>query len=147
MIGDVERTHWIVPATVGMVLLIACANVANLFLVRAEGRQNELAVRTALGASRGRMAQELLTESLMLALVAGVVGLLFARAGLAPLKTLAPSILPRIDEIAIDPVVLLFTLASRPCGPSTPTCHSPTYEPWTTSRPAQWRRPRSPWSC
>jgi predicted permease len=111
VIGDVDRILWILLGTVGIVLLIACANVANLFLVRTEGRQQELAVRVALGASRGRIARELLSESLTLGLASGVVGILFARASIGLLKRLAPTELPRVDEIGIDPMVLLFTLA------------------------------------
>ena len=111
VIGDVGRVLWILVGTVGIVLLIACANVANLFLVRAEGRQQELAVRVALGASRSRLARELLAESVGLALVGGALGLLLAWAGIGLLARLAPAGLPRIDEISIDPVVLVFTLA------------------------------------
>ncbi len=96
--------------TIGMVLLIACANVANLLLVRAEGRQQELAVRAALGASRGRIAYELLAESIVLGLVGGVAGLGLAYAAVRALLALAPGNLPRLDNIAIDPPVLLFTL-------------------------------------
>jgi predicted permease len=111
VIGDVGRVLWILLGTVGVVLLIACANVANLFLVRAEGRQQELAVRAALGASRSRIARELLSESVGLALVGGGVGLVLAAAGIGLLARLAPAGLPRIDEISLDPVVLAFTLA------------------------------------
>ena len=82
VIGDVGRTLWVLLGTVGIVLLIACANVANLFLVRAEGRQQELAIHAALGASRGRIAWELLSESLVLAFAGGAVGLLLAEAGI-----------------------------------------------------------------
>jgi putative ABC transport system permease protein len=110
VIGDVGRLLWILLATVGIVLLIACANVANLFLVRAEGRQQELAVRAALGASRGRLARGLLSESLTLGLAGGVVGLWLADAGIGLLRRMAPATLPRVDEIGIDPAVLLFTL-------------------------------------
>ena len=111
LIGDVGRVLWILVGTVGIVLLIACANVANLFLVRAEGRQQELAIRAALGASRSRIAGELLSESVGLALAGGALGLLLASAGLRLLARLAPAGLPRIEEISINPVVLLFTLA------------------------------------
>jgi predicted permease len=110
-IGDVGRVLWILAGTVGVVLLIACAKVANLFLVRAEGRQQELTVRAALGASRTRLARELLSESIELALAGGAVGLMLAWAALRLLTTLAPVGLPRVDEIRIDVWVLVFTLA------------------------------------
>ena len=110
VIGDVGRVLWILLAAVGIVLLIACANVANLFLVRAESRQQELAVRAALGASRGRIARELLSETVLLGLAAGALGLLFTEVAIGVLRAMAPAELPRIDEIGIDPVVLLFTL-------------------------------------
>jgi predicted permease len=109
VIGDVGKMLWILLGTVGVVLLIACANVANLFLVRTEGRQQELAVRAALGASRRRIAAELFSESIALALAGGMLGLVLAQAGLALLVKLAPAGLPRIDEIGIDSVVLAFS--------------------------------------
>ena len=109
-VGDVGKVLWILLGTVGMVLLIACANVANLCLVRAEGRHQEFAVRTALGASRGQIARGLLSESIALGLVGGVLGVAVARAGLALLLWLAPDGLPRLNEIEINGVVLLFTL-------------------------------------
>jgi putative ABC transport system permease protein len=109
--GDIGRVLWTLLAAVGIVLLIACVNVANLFLVRAEGRQQELAMRTALGASRGRIARELLSETVLLAVAAGALGLVLTEAAIALLQRLAPERLPRVDEIGIDPVVLLFTLA------------------------------------
>jgi putative ABC transport system permease protein len=108
--GDIGRVLWVLLGAVGVVLLIACANVANLFLVRAEGRQQELAMRAALGASPGRIAGELLSEAVLLALAAGVLGLVFTQAAIALLRWMAPARLPRVDEIAIDPMVLLFTL-------------------------------------
>jgi putative ABC transport system permease protein len=109
VIGDVGSVLWVLMGTIGMVLLIACANVANLLLVRAEGRQQELAVRSALGASRGRIAYELIAESLVLGLVGGAAGLALAYAGVRVLIALAPGNLPRLDNIGIDTTVLLFT--------------------------------------
>ena len=111
VIGDVGSVLWVLMGTIGMVLLIACANVANLLLVRAEGRQLELAVRSALGASRGRIAYELLVESLLLGLFGGVAGLGLAYAAVRALIALSPGNLPRLDDISIDATVLLFTLA------------------------------------
>ena len=110
VIGDAGQMLWILLGTVGLVLLIACANVANLFLVRAEGRQQELAIHAALGASWRRITWELLSESLTLALLGGAVGLGLAYAGIRALAAVAPDGLPRIEEITIDPIVLLFTL-------------------------------------
>jgi predicted permease len=110
VIGDVGKVLWLLLGTVGFVLLIACANVANLYLVRSEGRQQELALRAALGANRGRMARELLSESIVLGLASGVVGLVLAQLGLALLLKIAPEGLPRLDEIAINPIVVLFTV-------------------------------------
>ncbi len=111
VVGDIGGVLWILAGTVSIVLLIACANVANLFLVRAEGRQQELAVRAALGASRSRIARQLLSESIVLALAGGALGLVLAWSGIRFLARLAPPGLPRIDEINIDPVVLMFTVA------------------------------------
>ena len=111
VIGDVGRVLWVLLGTVGIVLLIACANVANLFLVRAEGRQQELAIHAALGAGSRRIAWELLSESLLLGVIGGAVGLLLASIGIRSLVAMAPDGLPRVQDIGIDPVVLLFTLA------------------------------------
>ncbi len=110
VVGDVAPVLWILLGTVGLVLLIACANVTNLFLVRAEARQREVAIRTALGAPRGRIARQFLAESVVLGLIGGLAGLGVAYAGLRLLVQLAPENLRRADEIAIDPTVLLFTL-------------------------------------
>jgi predicted permease len=108
--GDISGTLWVLMGTVGIVLLIACANVANLMLVRAEVRQQEFAVRAALGASRGRIVRHLLLESVVLASGGGVVGVGLAYAALRLLKALAPSNLPRVDQIALDGTVLLFAV-------------------------------------
>jgi predicted permease len=111
VVGDVGSVLWVLMGTIGLVLLIACANVANLLLVRAEGRQQELAVRAALGASRGRIAYELLAESVILGSVGGVAGLGLAYAAVRALVAMAPGNLPRLDNISVDAVVLLFTFA------------------------------------
>jgi predicted permease len=111
MVGDVGKVLWVLMAGIGMVLLIACANVANLLLVRTEGRQQEIAIRAALGASRGRLAAEMLSESVVLALSGAVLGLGLAYAALRVLVTMAPAGLPRLDEIGIDGNVVFFTLA------------------------------------
>jgi putative ABC transport system permease protein len=109
--GDIGRILWILLAGVGLVLLIACGNVANLFLVRAEGRHQEFATRTALGASRGRIARTLLTESVVLGVVGGVIGVALAWGATGLLRTIAPEQLPRVDDIGLDVTVLLFALA------------------------------------
>jgi putative ABC transport system permease protein len=111
VIRDVGQILWILLAAVGVVLLIACGNVANLFLVRAEGRHRELAVRAALGASRGRIARALLSESMVLALAGGLLGVLLAQVAIGLLRTIAPEELPRVDDIGIDWMVLLFTVS------------------------------------
>jgi len=110
VVGDVGRILWVLMGSIGMVLLIACANVANLLLVRVEGRRQELALRAALGAGWGRIAGELILESVLLGLLGGAVGLGLAYATLRMLRVLAPSGLPRIREIGIDGPVLVFTL-------------------------------------
>ncbi len=110
IIGDVGKVLWVLVGGIGLVLLIACANVANLLSVRVEGRQQELSIRAALGGSPGRIAGGLLLESLVLAVIGGALGLLFAYGGLRVLIALAPSDLPRLNDIGIDRLVLLFTL-------------------------------------
>jgi predicted permease len=110
VVGDIGRALWILLGTVGVVLLVACANVANLFLVRAEGRQQELAVRLALGAGMRRVAGELLSESLLLGIVGGALGLALAYGGIQLLLALEPARLPRLNEITLDPIVFVFTL-------------------------------------
>jgi putative ABC transport system permease protein len=111
VVGDIGTTLWVLMGTIGLVLLIACANVANLLLVRAEGRQQELAIRAALGAGWGRIARELLLESVALGVIGGGLGLALAYAALRALVAKGPATLPRLNEIGIDPLVLGFTLA------------------------------------
>lgn len=111
VVGSVGTLLWVLMGSIGMVLLIACANVANLLLVRTEGRQQELAIRAALGASRRRIAGELLFESAVLGFLGSIFGLGLAWAVLRLLIVLAPSGLPRISDIGINLPVLLFTLA------------------------------------
>ena len=108
-VGTVRRALLIVLGAVGLVLLVACANVANLFLVKAARRQHEIAIRAALGASNRRLAQQLLCESTMVALCGGLIGLVGAAGALELIKSLAPDQLPRLDEIGIDRATLLFT--------------------------------------
>jgi predicted permease len=106
-VGDIGNVLWVLLGTVAIVLLIACANVANLFLVRAEGRYREVAVRTALGASRGRIAREFLTEGVGMALIAGVLAVGLAAGGLRLLRAFGAERLPRLHEVAIDGSVLI----------------------------------------
>jgi putative ABC transport system permease protein len=110
VVGNVGTVLWVLLGTVGLVLLIACANVTNLFLVRAEGRQKEVALRTALGASRGRIARQFFGESVALGVLGGIAGLALAYGGVRVLLAVAPGNLPRLNEITIDPTVLGFTL-------------------------------------
>ena len=110
VIGDVGETLWLLFGGVGVILIIACANVANIFLVRAESRERELAVRTALGAGRRQISGEFLAESVLLGLAGGVVGTWLAYGGLRLLIAIAPAELPRVAEIGIDANVLAFAL-------------------------------------
>ncbi len=110
VVGDVGRTLWVLMGAIGVVLLMACANVANLLLVRADGRRQEFAIRAALGARWNRVARQLLVESLTLALLGGALGLGLAFGGLRVLVAIGPSNLPRLSEISIDAVVLGFAL-------------------------------------
>jgi predicted permease len=109
VVGDVGGVLWVVMATVGLVMLIACTNIANLLLVRAESRQQELAIRAALGAGRARIARELLTESVTLGLMGGVIAVGVAYGGLRLLTAIGPANLPRLSEISLDLPALGFT--------------------------------------
>ena len=110
VVGDVGNVLWVLMGSIAGVLLIACANVANLMLVRVEGRRQELAIRTALGAGWRRIAGELLFESVILGLLGSLLGLALAYGALRILVAMAPTGIPRVHEIGIDVPVLLFTL-------------------------------------
>lgn len=107
-VGRVRSTLWIVLAAMVLVLLIAAANVANLLLARSAARGREIAIRAALGSGRGRIVQQLLTEALLLALLSGLAGVLLAYGGISILHPIAPREIPRVDEVRIDPSILLF---------------------------------------
>ncbi|MPY89629.1 MAG: FtsX-like permease family protein [Luteitalea sp.] len=110
VVGDVGRTLWVLMGTITIVLLMACANVANLLLVRADARQREFVIRAALGARWTRVARQLLVESVTLAVLGGALGVGLAYGGLRVLLAIGPSNLPRLPEISLDPVVLGFAL-------------------------------------
>ncbi len=110
LLGDVQLRLWILLGSVGLVLLLACINVANLLLVRGQGRERELGIRLAVGAGRGRVVRQLLTESLVLGLVGGALGLLLANWSLPVLVGLLPPGVPRTDLIGLDGRVLMFSL-------------------------------------
>jgi putative ABC transport system permease protein len=110
VVQNARRPLWLLLGAVGLVLLVACANIANLLLVRAEGRRREMAIRTALGAGRGRLASQLLIESMLLSTTGGLAGLVVTLWGVDLLRTASSSSVPRLAELRIDPSVLGFTL-------------------------------------
>ena len=109
VVGSVTDVLWLVMATIGLVMLIACANVANLLLVRAEVRRRELSLRAALGAGRGRIVRGLLVESVLLGVIGGALGVGFAYAGVRLLLAIGPANLPRLSEITLDGRTFAFT--------------------------------------
>jgi putative ABC transport system permease protein len=110
-IGDARRLLWVLMGTVGIVFVIACVNVANLFLVRADARRRELAVRAALGAGRWRITRALVTETLLTSAAGGAIGVALAAATIRLVRVTAPRALPRVGDIALDPAVLAFAAA------------------------------------
>ena len=111
IVGDARRAIWVLQGAVGLILLIGCANLANLAMARAESRRREFAVRAALGASRGRLLRQAMTEGVLLSAAGGALGLWLASAGVRALVLGYPTSLPRTSEVAIDVPVLLFALA------------------------------------
>ncbi|HEU4689404.1 MAG TPA: ADOP family duplicated permease, partial [Vicinamibacterales bacterium] len=111
LVGDTRQTLYVLFGAVAVVLLIACANVANLLLARSTSREREMVVRAAVGADRWRLVRQLLTESALLGLVAAALGVWLARLGVLALKALGPADLPRLDEVSVDAVALGFAVA------------------------------------
>src|ERR1700682_1123719 len=109
VVGDVRRALLVLLGSVGLVLLIACTNVANLLLTRAAGREKEVAIRTALGAGWQQLARQLLTESVLLGLLGGAAGLLVAQLSIYIVRSMNPGNIPRLEDIAINSAVVMFT--------------------------------------
>ena len=114
MVGRIANALWVLLAAAGLVLLVACANVANLFLVRSETRQREVAVRRALGAGGRSIARYFFSESVLLAAVGGALGLALAWGGVRLLVAFGPANLPRLNEVRIDSVVLAVLARAQP---------------------------------
>jgi predicted permease len=110
LVGSIATALWVLQGAVGFVLLIACANLANLLLARAESRQKEFAIRSALGAGRWRLLRQFLTEGVVLALIGGALGVALGYAGLRAMLAASPDSVPRSADVTLDPAVLLFTL-------------------------------------
>jgi putative ABC transport system permease protein len=135
IVGDVRRILYVLLGAVGCLLLIATANVANLLLARAASREREMAVRGALGAARGRIIRQLMTESVVLGIVSGVAGVALAFCGTRALIALAPQGIPRLDEVGMSTPIFLFALAvASICGvtfsvaPAIRASHAPLVE-------------------
>ena len=111
LVGGTASALWVLMGAIGAVLLVACANIANLMLVRADARRQELALRAALGAVPARIARELLVEGLVIGAIGGALGLVLAFGGLELLLRIGPTSVPRLDEVAVHPAVLAFTVA------------------------------------
>ncbi len=112
MVGSVRGPLWVLLGAVGIVLLIACANVANLFLVRAEGRQRDLAIRRAIGAARGQLVQSQMAEAVVVAVLAGVVAVILATVSLPVFLRAAPPDIPRLGDVHMNAMTILFTLGA-----------------------------------